>query len=97
MRRTPFSANRSRRKSAVSFPIRSTLPRAAIAKPRIGSYYDKLTIRTGCLRAKNSAARAGEEPGLEQERHDLRLADRLAVEAFDSQALGASALHVRHQ
>src|SRR2546423_6167356 len=47
------------------------------------------------LSAQNSPARAGEEPDLEQQRHDLRLADRLPVEALDGETLlPATLLHL---
>src|SRR6266511_3563422 len=46
------------------------------------------------LRAKHGAPGTGEETCLEQQRHDLCLADRLAVEAFDREPLRAALLHM---
>ena len=43
------------------------------------------------LRAQHGAARAGEEAGLDEQRHDLRLGHRLAVEALDREPLRAAA------
>src|SRR6266508_5964402 len=45
-------------------------------------------------RPQDGAARTGEEACLEQQRHDLRLADRTAVEALDREPLRAAALHM---
>src|SRR5213594_916600 len=50
------------------------------------------------LGAKHRAPWAGEKTGLEQERHDLRLADRLAVEALHREPrLAAAPLDVLDQ
>jgi hypothetical protein len=46
----------------------------------------------GELRPEDRAAWAGEEAGLQEERHDLRLADGLAVEALDCESLLRAAL-----
>src|SRR5213592_5117821 len=46
-------------------------------------------LLSNALRSQHGAPRAGDEAGLEQERHDLGLADRLAVEALDGQPLHA--------
>ena len=49
------------------------------------------------LRAEDGSARAGEEAGLDEERHHHRSRDRLAVEALDREAFRAAALHVRDE
>src|SRR5436190_2726423 len=48
-------------------------------------------------RTKRRSARALDESRVEEERHDRRLADRLAVEALDRQPLHAGALDVLDQ
>ena len=49
---------------------------------------------SGTQGLKHGAARPGEEAGLEQQRHDLGLADGVAVEALDREPLRAAAPHV---
>ena len=48
----------------------------------------------GRLGTENGSPGAGEEAGLEQERHQLGVGNRLAVEALDREALPALRLHV---
>jgi hypothetical protein len=47
------------------------------------------------LGTKNSSPRTGKEAGLDQELHDDRLDDRLAVEALDREPLRSPTPHVR--
>lgn len=47
--------------------------------------------------AEDGAARAGDEAGVEQERHDLGLADGLTIEALDGEPLRAAAFDVRDE
>ena len=49
------------------------------------------------LRTEHCAARAGEETRLDEQLHDVRLDDGLAVEALDREALRAAAPHVRDE
>src|SRR5204863_8206383 len=49
------------------------------------------------LGAEDGAARAGEEARFEEERHDVRLAYRLTVEALDRQAAAAAGADVRDE
>ena len=46
---------------------------------------------------EDGAAGVGQEPGLEQERHDLGLTDGLTVEALDGEPFRAAAFHVRDE
>jgi signal transduction histidine kinase len=60
-----------------------------------GSSYQNVGVTTSRqLGAEDGTARAGEEAGVDQQRHHHRVGDRLAVEALDREPLGASALHV---
>src|SRR5687767_12155099 len=49
------------------------------------------------LRAEHGAPRAGEEPGLDEHRHDLRLGDGPPVEALDRKPRPASRADVRDE
>src|SRR5439155_19382587 len=57
---------------------------------------DHLLLQTATQRpvsgTEHGASRAGQETGLDQQRHHERLGDRLAVEALDSEALRAAPL-----
>src|SRR6266511_3384000 len=90
MRSTPFSTRRSRTKSAVCLAIGWALPGTPSTKTR----QPNQVWGNRQLRTQHGAARACEESHVEQERHDLRLADRLAVEPFDREALRAALLDV---
>src|SRR4029077_15652507 len=54
-------------------------------------------VVTFVSRPKRRAARARDEAGLDQQRHDLAVADGLAVEALDRQALDPRRLCLPHQ
>src|SRR6266542_1381574 len=65
--------------------------------PVAGTYPRGVLFRQTLLGPKDSAAGAGEEAGLEQERHHVGLPHGLAVEALDREALRATAPDVLHE
>src|SRR5215204_1113101 len=64
---------------------------------KLGAMLPYRLAAAAALRSQDRAAGSGEEPCFDEQRHDLRLHDRLAVEALDGEPLAAAAAHVLHE